>query len=81
MMTKQNDAVALTDEQLDAVAGAGRDERQRRRAIRRMVRAAKKAGAIGIDGRILWDTVGPPSGTESGTQYWDDGTGDPTQVN
>mgnify|MGYP003389451678 FL=1 len=76
MMTKQNDAVALTDEQLDVVAGAGRDERQRRRAIRRMVRAAKKAGAMGIDGRILWDTVGP-----CGTDYWDDGTGDPTKVN
>ena len=34
------------------------------------------AGAMGIDGRILWDTVGP-----SGTEYWDDGTGVPTQVN
>ena len=76
MATKQTDTVALTDEQLDGVAGGGRDERQRRRAIKRMVRAAKKAGAIGVDGRILWDTVGP-----SGTEYWDDGTGDPTQVN
>ena len=76
MMTKQNDAVALTDEQLDAVAGAGRDERQRRRAMRRMIRAAEKLGR---------GTFQKPFGSNpdliEGTDYWDDGSGDPTQVN
>jgi hypothetical protein len=75
MMTKQNDAVALTDEQLDAVAGAGRDERQRRRATRRMIRAAEKLGRGTFQDPLVWRAP------IAGTDYWDDGTGDPTQVN
>ena len=74
MMTKQNDAVALTDEQLDAVAGAGRDERQRRRAMRRMTRAREKLGS-------LQKPFGSNPDLIEGTDYWDDGSGDPTQVN
>ena len=77
MMTKQNDAVALTDEQLDAVAGAGRDERQRRRAMRRMIRAAEKLGRGTFQDPLVWTNPDLIAGTD----YWDDGTGDPTQVN
>jgi hypothetical protein len=79
MMTKQNDAVALTDEQLDAVAGAGRDERQRRRAMRRMIRAAEKLGRGTVQDPYF--CFGSNPDLIAGTDYWDDGTGDPTQVN
>ncbi len=67
----------LSDKELDGVAGGGRrEDRQTRRAIKRMVRAAKKVdGAIGDDGRILWDTKGPGgTGDPPSTEYWDDGT-------
>ncbi len=69
----------LSDEDLGAVAGGGREERQKRRLMRRMERAAKKLGVIGPDGTILWDTT--PSGSSDTTRNWDDGSGDPTKLN
>ena len=47
----------LTIEQLQKIAGGGREERQARRrdrAIKRMVRAAEKAEVSGPDGEIYW---------------------------
>ena len=69
----------LSDEELDSVAGGGREERQLARWLKRMVRAARKADQIGTDGRILWDTVGPEEA--SSTEHHDDGSGDPTKLN
>jgi predicted ribosomally synthesized peptide with nif11-like leader len=72
----------LSDEELDGVAGGGREERKERRAIKRIGRKALREGGSVIkrNGEVIGVIVKSPT-EEATTEYWDDGSGDPTKLN
>jgi len=70
----------LSDEELDGVAGGGIKSALARRRLRRFEKLAKKIGVASDDGVINY-ILAPASTSGSSTEYWDDGSGDPTKVN
>jgi len=68
----------LSEEELDGVAGGGVKSAVRRWRLKRMEKLAKKTGVIDTAGEITWIV---DNFTDAGTEYWDDGSGDPTKLN
>ena len=71
---------ALSDTDLDAVSGGGLKAAVSGWRQRRLERLAKKLGVTGEDGAIYYfpQKSDKPGGS---TEYWDDGTGDPSKLN
>ncbi len=68
----------LSEEELDGVAGGGKlKDKIRKWRLKRMGKLAKKTG-VATDGEIAWFV---DNFTDAGTEYWDDGSGDPTKLN
>ncbi len=71
----------LSDEELDGVAGGGIASRAVTRwRLRRFEKLARKLGVASDDGIINYG-LDATSTSGSSTEYWDDGSGDPTKVN
>jgi hypothetical protein len=80
MTTQQNDAMAMTDQELDAVSGGGLKDRLSGWRQKRLEKIARKLGVVTPDGEIAY--ILPKTGDKKGgTCYWDDGSGDPTKMN
>ena len=74
------EAEELSDKELDAVSGGGLKAAISGWRQRRLAKLATKMGIADEDGSVNY-FIGKSDKPSGGTEYWDDGTGDPTKVN